>query len=104
MSKIEVLKRIKNSENDAKISIENAKGTALEIISKARVGSSETIQHSQVKAQKKSREILETAKAAATKEAEKVSADGEKQINQIHDSSVNNRKNAIDIVLNDFLN
>jgi ATP synthase H subunit len=103
MSKIEVLKRIKSSENDAKLSIENAKGTALEIISKARVNSSETMQKSLAEGQEKARDILDVAKSAATKEAKKVSDEGEKQITQIYESGDNNRKIAIDIVLNEFM-
>ena len=104
MSKVDVLKRIKSAESEASDSLESAREKAQVIVSKARVNSSEKIQRSYVDGQAKSQKMLETARVDATANAEKISTEGEKVIEEIHESGNKNRKKAIDVVLDAFIN
>ena len=72
MSKTDILKAIKNAENDAKKTLEDAEAEASSILSDARVKATEILQKSQENINSNSRSMIEEAKVNAQKDAEVV--------------------------------
>jgi vacuolar-type H+-ATPase subunit H len=71
-------------------------------MSKARAGASETVAAGRSQAQADAQQMIDDARAAAQKEADKVAKGGDKTITKIHDNGESNRSTAVDVVLDAF--
>ena len=79
-----------------------AQSDANNIVTKARVAATETVSEGRTQAQADSQQMVDDARAAAQKEANKVSKKGDKAIESIHSDGESNRSTAVDIVLDAF--
>jgi len=98
----EVLRAIRDAENVARVTIEDAKAEASEIVAKARLSATEIIQHGRSDSDASSRGKISEARNTAEKEADKVSEEGDSSIKSIHDGGESSRENAVSVVLDSF--
>ena len=78
MSRADVLRTIKDAEADATATLAKAQSDASNIVTKARVAATETVSSGRTQAQADSQQMVDDARAAAQKEANKVSKKGDK--------------------------
>lgn len=102
MTKLAVLKAIRDAEENAREIIAKSELEAAEIITKARLSATEVIQSGKADSESASQGIISEARGIAEKEAEKVTKGGESSINSIHNQSHSNRKKAVKIILDAF--
>ena len=102
MSKLEVLRAIRDAEDSAREIIAKSELEASELITKARLSATEIIQSGKSNSESVSQEIIAEARGTAEKEARKVTKGGESSVDTIHNHSQNNRKKAVQTVLDAF--
>ena len=84
MGKEDILKAIKNAEENAAKTLANAEVKAASILSDARVKATELIQEKQENINSNSRKMIDDARATAQTEADKVTKQGDKEITDIN--------------------
>lgn len=102
MTKAEVLRAIRDAEENARKIIAKSELEATDIITKARLSATEVIQSGKANSESASQGIISEARGVAEKEAKKVTKGGESSIDSIHNQSQNNRKKAVKIILDAF--
>lgn len=102
MTKLAVLKAIRDAEEHAREIIAKSELEAAEIVTKARLSATEVIQSGKADSESASQGIISEARGIAEKEAKKVTKGGESSINSIHNHSQSNRKKAVKIILDAF--
>ena len=103
MSKADILVEVKKAEKAAAKTIKKAEDKAQSLISEARTKASGMISESRATGQSSAQAIIDTAKEAAGKEAEKVSAEGDRQIAIIKDGGADRRNAAVELVMASFM-
>tara|TARA_Y100000766_G_C18486852_1_gene402787 strand:+ start:116 stop:430 length:315 start_codon:yes stop_codon:yes gene_type:complete len=103
VGKSDILKAIKNAENEAKKTLDDAESKASSILSDARVKATEILQKSQENINSNSRSMIEEAKINAQKDAAIVTKEGDEGIQEIVDKGKKQRKKAIDSVIESFM-
>ena len=103
MSKADILSEVKKAEAAAAKAVKKAESKAQGILSDARAKASGIISDSRTTGQGDAQAIVDAAREAARKAAEKVSAEGERQITGIKESSAGRRAAAVDIVMSSFM-
>ena len=94
MSKVDILVEVKKAETAAAKTIKKAEDKAQSLISEARAKASGMIT---------AQAIIDAAKEAAGKEAEKVSAEGDGQIATIKEGGAERRSAAVELVMASFM-
>ncbi len=102
MGRAEVLRTIKDSENEAERIRIDATAKASETISNARVTASETLSTGRQSADDEAASITNEARASSAKEATKVSAEGDSKLEKVAINGKKNRKSAAEVVLSAF--
>ena len=103
MGKADILSEVKKAEASAAKTVRKAESKAQGILSDARAKASGIITDSRAAGQDGAQAIVDAAREAARKAAEKVSAEGERQIAGIKESSAGRRDAAVDIVMSSFM-
>jgi len=103
MSKVDILVEVKKAETAAAKTIKKAEDKAQSLISEARAKASGMITESRAAGQSTAQAIIDAAKEAAGKEAEKVSAEGDGQIATIKEGGAERRSAAVELVMASFM-
>ena len=103
MGKAEILSWVKEAEDNASDTIKGAEEKASSLISEAKVKASEIVLGARSTGQDDARKIVDKARIAASKEAEKVGSDGDEYIASIKSSSESRRNAAVDVVIATFM-
>ena len=103
MGKADILAEVKKAEKAAEKRIKKAETKAQGLVSEARAKASGMITQSRATGQSGAQSIIDTAREAAGKEAEKVGAEGERQIAAIKDGGADRRNAAVEIVMSSFM-
>lgn len=103
MGKAEILSRIKRAEEDAENSLKKAATKAQNNVSKAKAEAAEILTDARTNGQENARTIIDDARAVASKEAGKVSAEGEKEIAGLKSNSESRRNAAVEVVISSFM-
>lgn len=103
MGKAEILSWVKEAEESANNSLKGAEEKASALISEAKGKASEILLNARSSGQEDARKIVDKARIAASKEAEKVSSDGDEYIASIKSSSESKRNAAVDVVIASFM-
>jgi len=103
MGRAEILRTIKQAEQEASEAVEKAKEEAAQAISNARVEASESEAEGKRSADGDSIGIVQAARNEAGVEAEAVAVEGAKRIAAIHDQGDKSRHDAVQSVLRRFL-
>lgn len=102
MSREDVLRSIKESENKASAKLEKARSDAAEIANKARAEAAELVASGRADADAEARALLDDARASAGEEADGVRKEGEAALADIHERGGKNRSDAVTSVLDAF--
>ena len=103
MGKADILSWVKEAEENANDALKGAEEKASALISEAKAKASEIVSNARNTGQEDARKIVDKARVAATKEAEKVSSDGDEYIASIKSSSESRRNAAVDVVIASFM-
>ena len=103
MGKAEILSWVKGAEESANNSLKGAEEKATALISEAKGKASEIVLNARSSGQEDARKIVDKARLAASKEAEKVSSDGGEYIASLKSSSESKRNVAVDVVITSFM-
>ncbi len=102
MSREDVLRAIRDAEIAAKVTLDEAKTEASEIVTKARLAATEIIQHGRSDSEASSQGKIAEARSVAEQQAGKVSKEGDSSIKSIHDGGEGSRERAVSVVLDSF--
>jgi ATP synthase H subunit len=103
MGRADILKTIKQAEADAATAVEKAREEASRNISDARVKASDLEASGKRAAEAEAQKIIQTARESAETEAVVVADSGGKNIDSIHNAGDKARHDAVQAVLNRFM-
>ena len=102
MSKVAVLRAIKDAETAASETLASAREQAIQLLQDARQDAADIVRRAQADGQTAARALVDTARAAAQVEAAELNAAGAGDINAIHEAAHARRESAVAAILQAF--
>ena len=102
MSSSDILRGIKEAEEEASKTLQKAREKAAQTLTEARIKSADIVKEAKQSSQASAASSLDEARQGAAVEADKVAVEGSTALESIHTSGEKKRQAAIEIVLSSF--